>query len=89
MRQVRATFEKKTGGVGNPAESDGALTEQTALQRAEAKLPRFYANVDFEIGSLRPRSAKPISISVTKRERLGRSMVGNGRTSKAPQRRIR
>jgi hypothetical protein len=83
QRQSPATFPKKAGRLRNLAEGLSVSQSPAAPQRAKPGMPTFYTENDFSLVRLHQPSAGTISISVTSRERVGRtnSLPGVARPS--------
>ena len=74
QRQSPATFPKKARRFRNLAEGPSVSQSPAAPQRAKPGMPTFYTENDFSLVRLHQPSAGTISISVTSRERVGRSL---------------
>jgi hypothetical protein len=73
-RHSRATSVWKTSSIRNLSDSPSVSQSAGASHDAKAKLPTIYTGNDFVLIMLHYRSARTISVSVTSRERVGRSM---------------
>jgi hypothetical protein len=74
-RHLPATFPKKARRSRNLTTAQALVRQRVAFHDAKTKMPIIYTEDDFVFITLHGRSAGPISISVTSRERVGRSMV--------------
>jgi hypothetical protein len=74
QRQSPATFFKKAGRLRNLGDGLSVSQPPAASGRAKPKMPIFCTENDFSLIRLHQRNAGTISISVTSRERVGRSM---------------
>jgi hypothetical protein len=73
-RQSQAIFIKKAGRPRNLGNGPSVSQSSDASQEAKSEMPTIYTPNDFALSRLHQRSAETISISVTSRERVGRSM---------------
>src|ERR1700752_5402830 len=51
MRQTKETFAQNSTVPGNPARDESHPARLTASPPARARLPRFYATIDFEVST--------------------------------------
>jgi hypothetical protein len=75
-RHAPATFPKKAEPWRNLGDSPCVDQGVIAALKAECELPNICTKNEFDLIMLHQRRAGTISISVTKRERVGRSISG-------------
>jgi hypothetical protein len=85
-RQWPAIFFKKWRSSRNLGDRSSLSQSGIASQDAKAEMPTNYTGNDFVLIRLHPRRAQTISISVTTRERVGRSMSPMRRGAKETSR---